>query len=240
MLLTSTNIDPSWLPLLTDALTTVDKSYLAQLEKTTDWLPGKQHIFNAFSRPLAQSQYILLGESPYPRAISANGYAFWDAAVSQLWSPTGLSKPVNRATSLRNLLKMLLLATGALSIDDTSQASIAALDKSPYVQTIDEFFGNFIDQGFVLLNASLVLSSAKVQYDARAWQPFIARLLALLVEIKPDIELILFGNIAKLILALPAAKKLPHFMCEHPYNISFITNPKVIEFFQPFNLLLKK
>lgn len=234
------NIDPSWLPLVKKALTAVDPDYLACLEKMPGWLPGRAAIFNAFTHPLADSHYILFGESPYPRAQSANGFAFWDAAVTELWSASGLSKPVNRATSLRNMLKMLLIAAGDLTAADTSQAAIAAVDKSRYVQTIDEFFGNFIAQGFVLLNASLVLSTEKVQVDAKAWRPFMAKLLELLVEEKPDIELVLFGCIAKLILSLPAAKALPRFVCEHPYNISFIRNPDVLHFFQPFHLLNKR
>lgn len=239
-LLDGTKVDKSWLPLLKEALAVVDPHYLARLAHSVNWLPGRQNIFNAFAHPLEDSHYILFGESPYPRAQSANGFAFWDAAVTELWSPNGLAKPVNRATSLRNMIKMLLIAAGELTAEDTSQPAIAAIDKTPYVKTIEEFFTNFIDRGFVLLNASLVLSSANVQSDARAWRPFMAKLLERLVAKKPDIELILFGSIAKLILSLPAAKELPHFICEHPYNNSFISNPKVISFFKPFNLLLKK
>lgn len=237
MLLSNSRIHPSWLPLLKECLATVNLAYLKQLEQSDDWLPGKKNIFNAFSHPLTDSHYILFGESPYPRQQSANGFAFWDAAVTDLWSSSGLSKPVNRATSLRNIIKMLLIADGKLSKQDTSQEAIAAIDKRQYVQTIDAFFSNMVDKGFVLLNASLVLSTAKVQVDAKAWRPFMAKLLELLVQVKPDIELILFGSIAKLILSLPAATALPHFVCEHPYNNSFIRNPKVIDYFQPFHLL---
>jgi len=35
-------------------------------------------------------------------------------------------------------------------------------------------------------------------------------------------------------------KPVTLFTAEHPYNISFITNDKVIKFFKPFNLLSNK
>ena len=100
-----TPIHANWLPLIEDALTQVNPTYLSHLQDH-DWLPGKRSVFNAFSIPLNKTRYILFGESPYPRPASANGYAFWDAAVTNLWSNTGLSKPVNRATSLRHIMKM--------------------------------------------------------------------------------------------------------------------------------------
>ena len=39
----------------------------------------------------------MLGVGPYPREESATGVCFMDGAVRELWSPAGLSKPVNRA-----------------------------------------------------------------------------------------------------------------------------------------------
>ena len=43
-------------------------------------------------------RYVLFGESPYPRAQSANGYAFWDAAANSLWAEEGgLHQLLNRA-----------------------------------------------------------------------------------------------------------------------------------------------
>lgn len=234
--LNTTPIHPSWQPLIDEAIQRLDPAYLLHLQQKP-WLPGAAHVFNAFSLPLSQTRYILFGESPYPRAQSANGYAFWDAAVAQLWSPTGLAKPVNRATSLRHLIKMLLLADAQLSSLDTSQAAIARIDKKHYVDSIGELFGNFLRKGFLLLNASLALSDAGVRKDAQAWRPFIAELLRLLALEHTDIQLILFGNVAKMIDQIPSAQQFQHFYAEHPYNISFVTNPKVIDFFRPFHLL---
>lgn len=157
MYLSQSNAHLSWLPVLQKALMAMDPIYLRDLFTQTDWLPGPEKIFNAFSLPLNQVNYILMGESPYPRARSANGFAFWDASVQDLWTMTGMSKPVNRATSLRNMIKMLLIGENLLQPNATSQEHIAALDKSTLVQTNDEFFQNFLHHGFLLLNATLVL-----------------------------------------------------------------------------------
>jgi len=238
--MTTLNMDvihPEWQPLIQAALSCVDSDYLKNLEDQNDWLPGPGSIFNAFSQPLSKTRYILFGESPYPRAQSANGYAFWDASVHELWSNGGLSREVNRATSLRNFIKMLLVADGALSEKDTTQPAISKLDKSHYIKTNDELFQSLLGHGFLLLNATPVLTNDKVHKDAKAWHPFIEKLLTLLAEQQPQIELILFGKIAQLISDIPAAKQLPQLQAEHPYNLTFINNPEVLKFFKPLNLL---
>lgn len=234
--LTLTPIADDWLPLLRPAIATLDSDYCAHLLNNRDWLPGIAHIFRAFTLPRSQMQYILWGESPYPRIQSANGFAFWDAAVGSIWSDTGFSKPVNRATSLRNLLKMLLIIQGLLK-NDLSQAAIATIDRSGLVETIDTLFQNFLNQGFLLLNASLVLSALNKNKEAKYWQPFINQLLIELKKRHQNISLILFGNIAKTILSMPGAKEFPYLQTEHPYVLSFIRNPAVQNFFRPFHLL---
>jgi uracil-DNA glycosylase len=220
------HVDPSWRAILMEALTTIDPFYLQNLYHSHEWLPGASNIFNAFSLPLNAVNYVLFGESPYPRAQSANGYAFWDAAVTNLWSETGLSKTVNRATSLRNILKMLLIADGRLGPNHTSQPDIAALDKSGLIQTNDALFKNLLKHGVLLLNATPVLQSAKlVRKDARVWKPFIEHVMQRLIEKRPQIDPLI---------PQPGLKK---FYAEHPYNISFINNPTVLDFFRPFQLL---
>lgn len=224
---------PEWKEIIITALKTMDPDYLQQLLHDNDWLPGKERLFAAFSLPLTKTQYILLGESPYPRKNSANGYAFWDNAVGSLWSLKGLSTAVNRATSLRHLIKMLLIARGCL---DTAglQANIAPLDKSSLVQTAEELFKGMMKKGILLLNASLVYSEGKVPYHARHWKPFMQSLLTQLALIKPQIQLILFGKIAE---TIRQDKLSVGLVAEHPYNISFISNQRVIDFFKPLDLL---
>jgi uracil-DNA glycosylase len=232
-----TAVHPSWQPCITAALATMDREYLKNLAEDSQWLPGPEKIFNAFSLPMEQTKYVLFGESPYPRAASANGYAFWDAAVTDIWSNTGLSKPVNRATSLRNIIKMLLITEGVLSPDDATQPAIAALDKSQFVQTNTEFFNNFLNHGFLLLNATPILQLKQVRKDAQSWAPFIKTILHTLFKQKPDVQLILLGNIANSIDKLIDHAQVKKFYAEHPYNISFINNETVKQFFQPLHLL---
>ena len=226
---------PSWHPCLQHALQQLNPLYLKTLKNSTDWLPGPSQIFNAFSLPLSHTYYVLFGESPYPRKTSANGYAFWDAAVQNLWSATGLAAPVNRATSLRNLIKMLLVAEGLLTPDDTSQKRIAQLDKNQLIQSNPALFRNFLTHGFLLLNATPVLRIGKIQKDAKEWRPFVQAVLNFLIQHRPHTTLILLGNIAALLKHINPG--LPIFTAEHPYNLSFISNPAVLNFFRPLSLL---
>ena len=228
--------DPSWHTALNTALSAMSPAYLASLE-TDAYLPAKAQLFNAFSLPKSQTKYILFGETPYPRSASANGYAFWDQAVTALWSDTGLSKPVNRATSLRNMMKMLLVSEGHLQPEGISQDAIAQLDKTSLISTQSELFQQLLQHGFLLLNASLVLRDKKKTLDARNWLPFVDSILESLFEENPSIQLVLLGKIAERINQLPIAKKYDKLVAEHPYNISFIGNQQVLEFFRPFHLL---
>lgn len=227
------NTHPQWQPILHHALQAMKPDYLQSLAQSNDWLPGISALLAAFSRPLSDTNYILFGESPYPRPQSANGYAFWDQAVHNLWSNTGLSKEVNRATSLRNLLKMLLVARGDLQ-QDCSQQAIAHLDKSAYWQTAGQLFNAMLKKGFLLLNASLVYRENEVRWHAKHWYPFMHRLLLQLAELKPSLKLLLFGRIAE---EIPDINFFSCLIAEHPYNLSFITNQNVLNFFKPLDLL---
>lgn len=230
-------VHPTWQTCLKQALQQINPHYLEKLQLTQNWLPGPQKIFNAFSLPVTQVNYLLFGESPYPRAASANGYAFWDAAVTELWSAQGLSKQVNRATSLRNLIKMLLVAEGLLKPPHLGQMEIAALPKTQLIHTNDQLFKHFLDHGFLLLNASLVLHE-QVQKDAAAWRPFIKHVVEFLLQERPQLKLILFGKIANVITRLFAQPLPVDMLCvEHPYNCSFIVNQQVLDFFRHFHLL---
>lgn len=232
------NVDKSWQNIIQQALSQVDPNYLNPLYKSTDWLPGHENIFNAFSQPLNNIHYVLFGESPYPRKESANGYAFWDAAITDLWSDTGLSKKVNRATSMRHILKMLLVAEGLLSPHATTQPDIAKLNKSALIQTNEAFFNNLHRHGFLLLNTTLVLQSGSPQKDADAWQPFMRVILEHLIQIKSKLTFILLGKIAQNSNIIKDHPDLNSLSAEHPYNLSFINNLTVQNFFKPLHLLI--
>ncbi|MBL7478932.1 uracil-DNA glycosylase [Legionella bononiensis] len=224
---------PEWQQILNTAIDVMDKNYFNQLLNDKNWLPGITNLFSAFSLSLSNTRYILFGESPYPRVESANGYAFWDNSVQELWSSQGLAKSVNRATSLRNMIKMLLIARGDLQ-EDTSQQAIAEVDKQNLVHTAEELFRGMMNKGILLLNACLVYSEGKVPYHARYWHPFMNSVLEQLLLLKSSVQLILLGKIAN---NIPQDILSVGLMAEHPYNVSFITNQHVIEFFKPLDLL---
>lgn len=227
------SVHPSWQKILEIAYAKLSTEFQNYLE-TQEYLPGGGAVFAAFSIPKDAVRVVLMGESPYPRIESANGYAFWDAAVDSLWSNKGLSKPVNRATSLRNIMKMLLHAQGLLQAPFTPDA-IAHIAKQDMPKTLDDLFRNMLAQGFLLLNASLTWSNDKpVSWHAKNWYPFIHCILEDLLQYQALIQILLFGKIAE------KFKDLPQEHCiiaEHPYVLSFIENPKVLNFFRELNLL---
>ncbi len=234
--------DPSWLPHLRkglDAVAKADPAYLPKLAQD-DYLPNGQRLFAAFRQPLSKVRYVLVGEGPYPRAESATGVCFMDGAVGSLWCETGLSKDVNRATSLRNFIKMLLVADGQLTAGETSGAAMVPIAEEAAfngsVQTLAELQDNLTAQGFLLLNASLVFRpTVKPAADAKAWLPFLQVVLAALKEGGPT--LVLWGKIAEQIRRLPEAGFLPQLCSEHPYNLSFIGHAGMQALFGPMQLL---
>lgn len=248
-------VHPSWRGILHSALLTMQSKspdYLRDLAQD-DFLPAGQRIFAAFSVPLDKIRYVLVGEGPYPRALSANGYCFMDAAVDSLWSSEakgGLSKPVNRATSLRNFMKMLLLAEGVLTVDNLNPESMAAVsrqareDASGMIKTMADLHRNFLSKGFLMLNASLVFRShVAPAIDARAWEVFLLAIFNALSQLSQKPVVILWGKIAD---RLSAIGDELHVNCleqftisksEHPYNLSFITNTSMHELFAELKLL---
>ena len=238
------NVHDQWKDILIDALQSVDADYLAGLEQSNDWLPGIDQLFSAFRRDRQNLRYILIGESPYPRAESANGIAFYDAAVGTLWSETGLSKPVNRATSMRNIIKTALLAEGFIEADPEgkiSQASIAMVDKSGMIQTMGDLFQVLQASGFLMLNATPVLHSMrKPVLEAKYWLGFLERLLVLLApSAKHPVTLVLWGKIAETIESLELSSNYQKLVSEHPYNLSFIHNREMQDFFREIAVLRK-
>ncbi len=241
-LISKSKVHADWQPLLSTALTTLDESYLAELLEEPNWLPGVNHLFKAFQRNLKDVHYLLIGESPYPRQQSANGIAFYDAAVGDLWSDSGLSKAVNRATSMRNILKTALLAEGHLTLNrqgKITQEAIAQVDKTGLIKTMAELFENLHRRGFLMLNATPVLHpTRKPVQEALFWQDFLHSILTLLADsLDHQPTLVLWGKIAKNIEALPAAGRYQKLTSEHPYNISFIDNPLMQNLFAEIQIL---
>jgi uracil-DNA glycosylase len=229
------DIHSEWVPLLNEAMLALSPQYITYLFSMKNPIPAPSFMFSAFKLPLSHVKTILMGESPYPRHASANGFAFWDNQVQSLWSSNGLSKEINKATSLRNFIKMCLHAKGVLPSPFT-QAMIAAIDKSTYHQTGEALFLGMMEKGILLLNASLIYEPLKVNFHAKSWAPFIDSLLNQVFEISPSVTLILFGKMAK---AFGHYSGHIALSCMHPYNLGFISDSDVLAFFKPLNLLEK-
>lgn len=239
--------DASWRPHLLRGLEAVARAnpgYLPALA-VDNYLPTEGRLFAAFAQPLDKVRYVLVGEGPYPRAESATGVCFMDGAVGDLWSAGGLSKPVNRATSLRNFMKMLLVADGQLQLGATggeAMAPVAAAAMSNgSIGTLPELQANLTGEGFLLLNASLVFRShVKPVIDARAWLPFLQVVLEVLAQKAEPPTLVLWGKIAEELRKLPETARFPQAVAEHPYNLSFIAHQGMQALFGPMHLLRRR
>ncbi|WP_432241084.1 uracil-DNA glycosylase [Herbaspirillum robiniae] len=242
---------PSWHAALRaglEAIAKADPTYLGVLAQD-HYLPTEGRLFAAFRQPIGAVRYVLVGEGPYPRAASATGVCFMDGAVGSLWSDKGLSKQVNRATSLRNFMKMLLVADGALQAGNTSGDALAGIsaaaraDTQGTIQTLADLQANLEGHGFLLLNASLVFREhvAPVK-DAKAWKPFFETVLRALAEharaaAAPLPTLVLWGKIAEQLHSLPLVEDFPRAVAEHPYNLSFIEHAGMQQLFGAMQLL---
>lgn len=232
------NINQSWMNHFPCLIETLSNNYIEFLQSNKEWIPGSSCLFNVFSMPIKNIKYIIVGESPYPRSISANGYAFWDNNIDSIWSEKGLSKELNKATSLRNFVKMLLISEKLLDLKTISQNDIAKLDKTRLISTCNELFFNLINSGFFLFNACLVFSNRKVNIEFKYWKNFFYKVLNIIIDYNPSVTILLFGKVAQSFL-VEYENRIQCISCEHPLNHSFVTNKKSIEFFSKFNLMRK-
>lgn len=236
-LLCLNGVSESWEPILLPALEALDSEYRDWIMQGQGYIPRKERLLAAFSTLHPKDlRYILFGQDPYPREESAVGYAFIDGRVKKIFSERGLSREVNRATSLRNFVKMALVAEGALDCSDLSQEAIARLDKAPYIESIDDLRRNFEREGVLLLNTALLFSSKEEsKRHIKAWRGFVQSLLRGLASYRP--ALILFGAHAKALKKVEGLQDFEAVELEHPYNASFVCNSDAWELFGPMQLL---
>lgn len=239
------NADQSWHNIIIDSLIrNLDDQYLESLLKS-DFFPSFSKIFSPFKTPFDSVKFILFGESPYPRVGSATGFSFIDGEVDEIWSNNGLSKKVNRATSLRNIIKTAMVAEGLIS-SDLRKDDIINLDKKNLSKTMNDIKDSFVLSGFLLLNASPILRSDRskrvIKSDFNHWSGFYKDILMELDSrsCSSNTSVVLWGGIAKDIEALYQPKKIGFVKMEHPYNISFISNPVAISLFSEISILSRK
>ncbi len=231
------DVDHSWKTVLKNSFRAFDKEYLHYILNDNQFFPNRDNFLNAFkSLSLEKTKYILFGQDPYPRYESAIGYAFIDGRVKEIFSETGLSKEINRATSLRNFIKMLLLCENLINQKDMSQNAIAKINKTSLCSNILCLKNNFEKNGVLLLNMSLVFSSKnESKYHIKKWRVFVEKFLKEIDD--RNITLILFGSAAKEINKFHISEYFEKKAFLHPYNISFIQDDEVHKLFKPMNLL---
>ncbi len=238
-LLERNGVGSEWDPILIPAMETHEDRYREFVIAGEGYIPSSDRLLAAFSmlRP-EQVRYILFGQDPYPRPESAIGYAFIDGRVERIFSPTGLDSRINRATSLRNFVKMALVADGRLNAVDTSQSAIAALDKGDLIDSMDALRRNFERNGVLLLNTALLFTAKEdSKYHIKIWRGFVETLLRGMAVYDPS--LILFGTHAKTIEKIPATDGMTRIALEHPYNHTFVTNSTAHDLFGPMELFKK-
>ncbi|NOX14810.1 MAG: uracil-DNA glycosylase [Epsilonproteobacteria bacterium] len=231
-------VHSSWQSIVQECYDKLDVDYREFLEKDSGYFPSNENFLNAFKTlPLNKTKYILFGQDPYPREQSAIGYAFIDGMVGEIFSSSGLSKNVNKATSLRNFIKMLLVANGNLEKNNTTKEQISKIKKDDFITDIMQLKLNFEKNGILLLNTSLIFTDKKdTSFHVKQFRPFMEILLQKLEGKKT--ELILFGNTAKeMEKRFTSLKNYRLFKVQHPYNVGFIKDLSVINFFKPMNLL---
>ena len=177
-------VHESWREILRQGLRAMSSSYVESLRgNPSGWLPGPGKCLRAFCVPVDQVNVVWMGESPYPRRESATGLSFQDGRVDELFRPNGkLSKNVNKATSLRALLKAWFVATGRLSPDKTSAADVKEMkDRGGVISKLPELFDRGRERGWLWLNAglSLFVTGDDGDKDAQVleWQPFVKHVL---------------------------------------------------------------
>ena len=168
-------VHDSWRDLLGEQLRTLDDAFALTLEADAAWLPGADSCLAAFSVPRRDVRVVWLGESPYPRPESATGLSFQDGVVEEIFRGDGrLARRINRATSLRNLLKAWFVATDRLAVGRTSSCDVRNMDRDGLVTRLEEVFDRGRQSGWLWLNAGLSLrpECAKTA-QIRMWEPLV-------------------------------------------------------------------
>jgi len=138
------NIHKSWYELF-------DKELNNSLEKVINYLqdsnftPELDIIFNTFLIPVSKVKVVIVGQDPYPQPNYATGLAF--AVPTQ-----DHDRP-----SLKIIRNELFRCYGDITID----------------VNLDRTLNSWLNQGIMLLNASLTCEMYKSNTHSKIWRPFI-------------------------------------------------------------------
>ncbi|MCY3987751.1 MAG: uracil-DNA glycosylase [Gammaproteobacteria bacterium] len=190
-----------------DPALTIETSEPVYPSRRREILPGAPegaHLFRAFDELKPQDvRCVLLGQDPYPDLRFATGRAF-EAGAFSCW--TGLDSMPSH--SMRSLIQCVYAAR----LDDPSYAvdtaqwprTLAAIsDPANGFASPQQLAQEWVDQGVLLLNASLTISRFSVnghQHQVHGhiplWRPFVARIIRHLAGSGRPVIFGLFGEAA--------------------------------------------
>ncbi|MXW45861.1 MAG: uracil-DNA glycosylase [Gammaproteobacteria bacterium] len=178
--------------------------YPSRRRKALQGAPEGAHLFRAFDELAPKDvRCVLLGQDPYPDIGFSTGRAF-EAGAYSCWSGLG-SMPSHSMRSLIQCVYAARLDDPGYAVD-TAQwpRTLAAIsDPANGFAGPQQLAQEWVDQGVLLLNASLTISRFSVsghphQVDGHIplWRPFVARVIRHLADSGRPVVFGLFGEAA--------------------------------------------
>lgn len=183
-------LDPGW----AEALEPVAEQVAAMGEfcsaQTSGFLPARNQVLAAFTRPFSQVRVLVVGQDPYPSPGQAVGLAFSVAP--------GL-RPLPR--SLQNIVREL------------------ADDLSPDSQDVDGDLTPWCEQGVLLLNRVLTVApGAAGSHRGKGWEQITDQAIRALVRRGGPLVAVLWGRDAQTL--RPQLADVPLVQSSHPSPLS--------------------
>ena len=223
-----------WRDHVAEWLDAVDERFLETLEADV-WWPGVDSCLKAFTGDVCP-RVVWLGESPYEGEGRATGLSFLDGTVGALFCGDALDASINKATSLRNILKAWFRADCRLHEGCTNKEHVQAMRKDGLAQQLNEVFEHGIKYGWLWLNAGLSIGgSLDKSAHVCGWRPFVSRAIASASEVNATV--VLLGDWAKTYRSDVAAER-PLVEAPHPRNESFVEDASMREFLRRWTHLI--
>ena len=223
-----------WRDKVAEWLDEVDDRFLKTLE-ANDWQPGVDYCMKAFSGNVCP-QVVWLGESPYEGEARATGLSFLDGTVGTIFRGNKLDVTVNKATSLRNMLKAWFRADGRLQEKQTNSEHVQAMCNDGLALQITEVFERGIEDGWLWLNAGLSVGGTLAKSaHLCGWWPLVCRAVASASE--ANAKVVLLGDWAKTYRSDVVSENL---LVEtiHPRNEAFVEDATMRNFLRRWTCLI--
>ena len=151
-----------------------------------------------------------------------------DGGVGALFRDNGrLDVPINKAPSLRNILKAWFRADGRLQPGQTNAENLRDMCKGGLVQNVDEVFSQGVECGWLWLNASLSVGGPLVKLaHLCGWWPFVSRAIAHASDVEASV--VLLGEWAKAYRTEVVAERLLETI--HPSKQAFVEDQNMRSF----------